>query len=176
MTTDTAGGPDRLLYLLQVANASFPTGAFNHSYGFETWIDADALDDAASFGSACRDWLRYAAIPTDGAVVAHAYRHAATGEHDALLERDAIVGALKLSRELREASYKTGRALLAAYRDIFSAGTLASLAVRWERGAARDTRPSSSARGRRRKGFLRATRSSPSCTPGFPTSSASARG
>ena len=56
MTTD---GPERLLYLLQVANASFPTGAFNHSYGFETWIDAGALDDGARFERACRDWLRY---------------------------------------------------------------------------------------------------------------------
>ena len=128
MTTESAGGPDRLLYLLQVANASFPTGAFNHSYGFETWIDSGALDDAASFEGACRDWLRYAVIPTDGAVVAHAHRHAAAGALDALLALDGIVGALKLSRESREASYKTGRALLAAYRDVFSAETLAPLA------------------------------------------------
>ncbi len=128
MTTETADSPDRLLYLLQVANASFPTGAFNHSYGFETWIDSGALDDAASFEGACRDWLRYAVIPTDGAAAAHAHRHAAAGELDALLALDAIVGALKLSRESREASYKTGRALLAAYRDVFSAETLAPLA------------------------------------------------
>ena len=46
-TTMTTDAPERLLYLLQVANASFPTGAFNHSYGFETWIDSGALDDAA---------------------------------------------------------------------------------------------------------------------------------
>ena len=115
MTTDA---PDRLLYLLQVANASFPTGAFNHSYGFETWIDSGALDDAASFESACRDWLRYAAVPTDGAAVAHAHRRAATGDLDGLVDLDRIVGALKLSREAREASFKTGRALLGAYRDI----------------------------------------------------------
>ena len=125
MSTDA---PDRLLYLLQVANASFPTGAFNHSYGFETWIDSGALDNAASFGSACRDWLRYAAIPTDGAAVAHAHRRAAANDLDGLVDLDRIVGALKLSREAREASFKTGRALLGAYRDVFSAASLAPFA------------------------------------------------
>ena len=126
MTTER---PDRLLYLLQVANASFPTGAFNHSYGFETWIDSGALDDGASFGSACRDWLRYCAVPTDGAAVAHAHRRAAAGDLDALVDLDHIAGALKLSREAREASFKTGRALLGAYRDIFSAASLAPFAA-----------------------------------------------
>ena len=125
MTTDA---PARLLYLLQVANASFPTGAFNHSYGFETWIDSGALDDAASFESACRDWLRYGARRTDGAAVAHAHRLAEAGDLDALVDLDHIVGALKLSRESREASFKTGRALLGAYRDIFGAQPLASFA------------------------------------------------
>ena len=126
MTTDE---PERLLYLLQVANASFPTGAFNHSYGFETWIDAGALDDAARFESACRDWLRYGAQRTDGAAVAHACRHAAAGDLAALVGLDRIVGALKLSRETREASFKTGRALLGAYRDVFSAESLAPFAA-----------------------------------------------
>ena len=127
-TTMTTEQPDRLLYLLQVANASFPTGAFNHSYGFETWIDSGALDNAASFESACRDWLRYAVGPTDGAAVAHAHRRAAAGDLDALVDVDHIVCALKLSREAREASFKTGRALLGAYRDIFSADSLTPFA------------------------------------------------
>ena len=124
----TAERPDWLLYLLQVANASFPTGAFNHSYGFETWIDAGALDDAARFEGACRDWLRFGAAPTDGAAVAHAWRHAAAGDLDALIALDETLGALKLSRESREASFKTGRALLGAYRDVFDAAPLASFA------------------------------------------------
>ena len=126
MTTEQL---ERLLYLLQVANASFPTGAFNHSYGFETWIDSGALDDGARFGSACRDWLRYCAVPTDGAAVAHAHRRAAAGDLDALVDLDRILGALKLSREAREASLKTGRALLGAYRDVFSAASLAPVAA-----------------------------------------------
>ncbi len=129
MTTEPAERPERLLYLLQVANASFPTGAFNHSLGFETWIDSGSLDDGRRFERACRDWLRYGVVPTDGAAVAHAWRQAAAGDLDALVALDETVGALKLTRESREASFKTGRALLAAYRGVFHAEGLAPFAA-----------------------------------------------
>jgi urease accessory protein len=111
---------ERLLYFLQVSNSSFPTGAFNHSYGFETWIDSERIDDAPSFEIACRDWLRYGVAGVDGAAVAHAHRAMRAGDIDALVALDELVGALKLSREAREASDKTGHALLSAMRDIFA--------------------------------------------------------
>ena len=126
MITDASA---RLLSLLQVANASFPTGAFNHSYGFETWIDGGALHDAASFERACRDWLRYGLARADGVGVAHAHRHAAANDLDALIALDWAIGALKLSRESREASFKTGRALLGALREVFSLDPLEPFAA-----------------------------------------------
>lgn len=125
MINDTSS---QLLYLLQVANASFPTGAFNHSYGFETWIDSEAINDAAGFESACRDWLRYGVAPADGAAVAHAYRYASRGDVEGLVALDLLVGALKLSRETREASFKTGRALLGTLNDVFALDDLAPFA------------------------------------------------
>ena len=176
MTTEPAERPERLLYLLQVANASFPTGAFNHSYGFETWIDGGMLDDGARFESACRDWLRFGIVRTDGAAAAHAWRHAAAGDLDALVALDETVGALKLTRESREASFKTGRALLGAVSEVFGADSSRRSPRRSARGAARGIRPSSSARRRRHRACLCAMRCSPSFTRRSPTSSASARG
>ena len=126
MTTDA---PDRLLYLLQVANASFPTGAFNHSYGFETWIDSGALDDGA----------RFEAPAGTGSAIAPCRRTEPRSRTPTVAPPQAIstpswtstasLGALKLSREAREASFKTGRALLGAYRDVFSAESLAPFAA-----------------------------------------------
>jgi len=110
---------ERLLFMLQVSNASFPTGAFNHSYGFETWIDSELINDGSSFEIACRDWLTYGLASSDGAAVAHAHRAMQASDIDALVALDELVGALKLSREAREASDKTGHALLSALRDVF---------------------------------------------------------
>ncbi len=110
---------NRILYLLQVATAAFPTGAFNHSFGFETWIDCEAIDDAASFEIACRDWLLYAAAPLDGVAVAHAQRYAAVGDRDGLVALDVTLGAMRLTRESREASMKTGRSFLNTLSEVF---------------------------------------------------------
>ncbi|GLK66924.1 urease accessory protein UreF [Hansschlegelia plantiphila] len=112
-------GGDQLLALLQLTNASFPTGAFTHSFGFETWIDAQVVADAAEAERRSRDWLRYAIATGDAVAVALSYRAALDGDVDALVALDAQVGALKLSRETRSASVMTGKALLAACRDIF---------------------------------------------------------
>ena len=126
MTTD---GAARLLYLLQVANAAFPTGAFSHSYGFETWIDRGLIHDAAGFEPACRDWLRHGVAGADGAAVAHAHRAAAAEELDPLVALDRIVGALKLGREAREASYKMGRALVSTLAEVFGLARARALAA-----------------------------------------------
>jgi urease accessory protein len=109
----------KLLFLLQVANSSFPTGAFNHSYGFETLIDRGVISNAETLDIACRDWLLYGVAPVDGAAVVAAHRAALAGDLDQLVELDNLVGALKLPREIREASYKTGYAFLTAVAKVF---------------------------------------------------------
>jgi urease accessory protein len=106
----------RLLYLLQIANASFPTGAFNHSFGFETWIDAGEITSAAELELACRDWLSYGVRHGDAAIVAHAHRAANAADLEVL---DQVAAAIKLSRETRGASMKMGWALLNALHDVF---------------------------------------------------------
>ena len=109
----------RLLYLLQVANSFFPTGAFSHSYGFETLIEREIISDAKTLETHCRDWLLYGVAPVDGAAVACGYRAALAGDLDKLLELDNVVGALKLPREVREASFKTGGAFLNVMCKVF---------------------------------------------------------
>lgn len=113
-------GQQKTLFLLQIANSSFPTGAFNHSYGFETWFSDDTVTDGASFEIACRDWLIYCMARSEGIAVARACEMARLGDDAGLLDLDSRVAALKLSRESREASSMTGGALLSAYLDIFN--------------------------------------------------------
>lgn len=118
---------DPLLVLLQVANAAFPTGAFNHSYGFETLIEHGEIKDAASLERHCLDWMRFGIAPADGAGVAHAHRAMRASDIEALNRIDDAIGALKLPREVRDASLRTGRALLSALNDIYETEGLATL-------------------------------------------------
>lgn len=117
---DTAS-QEQTLFLLQLANSSFPTGAFNHSFGFETWFSDATITDGKTFKQSCRDWLVYCVARSETIAVARACEMARLGDNKGLLDLDDRVGALKLSRESREASLMTGQALLNAYSDVFGA-------------------------------------------------------
>jgi urease accessory protein len=108
---------DALLYLLQVATPAFPTGAFSHSWGFETLIDERVIDGPESLEREALRWLRHGVARADGAGVAQAYR--AARDVDALRDIDGVLGALKLGRETREGSLSTGRAFIDAVVDAY---------------------------------------------------------
>lgn len=128
-------GGDRLLAILQVTNAAFPTGAFTHSYGFETWIDGGAIDDAREAEIRCLDWLRFCLATGDAAAVALSRRSVVHDGMAGLAEIDRQVGAIKLSRESRDASTMTGASLIAAGRDIFALPQIGEFAALIRQGA-----------------------------------------
>ncbi len=115
---NTNGG-DRLLTLLQVTNAAFPTGAFTHSYGFETWLHDGTISTTVDAEQRCRDWLRFNLATGDAAAVVLSFRDCMLNDMDGIEGIDRQVGAIKLSREARAASLMTGAALIAAGKDIF---------------------------------------------------------
>lgn len=119
MCTTTTGSTDEtsLLYLLQAATSSFPTGVFSHSYGFETFVSNGVIHDADSLHSAALLWLRHGVAPTDAAGVALAHDAAQRDDLSELARIDETLHALKLTRETREASLSTGGAFLSAVLD-----------------------------------------------------------
>jgi urease accessory protein len=127
-------GSDSLHLLLQVSNSSFPTGAFSHSYGFETFLREGKIRTAADAQQWCERWLRYGVASGDGIAVVSAFRRALYQDMDGLDALSESVAALKLSRETREASQKTGLALLAACRDVFKLPEILKLEARIEAG------------------------------------------
>jgi urease accessory protein len=67
--------------------------------------------------------------PADGAGIAHAHRAQKAGDVGALEKLDEAVAALKLAREVRDASLRCGKALLSALNDVFEPAPLGYLAA-----------------------------------------------
>lgn len=101
-----------LLYLLQVANGSFPSGAFSHSYGLETLIHDGRITDADTLADVACLWLRYGVATSDGGAVAIAVQATRANDVAMLTAVDEVLTALKLTRETREASVKMGQAFV----------------------------------------------------------------
>jgi urease accessory protein len=113
----------QLLMLLQWIDSAFPTGAFAHSGGLETYTQAEVV-------RAPDDLARLIAAKLDGAastdlIVVHAAMQAAAGDEAQIAELDALCSASKVARETREASEKIGRRLLASILNLTSSPMLA---------------------------------------------------
>ncbi len=120
---------DALQTLLQLTSGAFPTGAFSHSYGLETFVQAGRVRDPATFCEWFDVHLSYSAGPTDGAAVALVQRAASAGDWGAVVRVDRLLTALKLAPEVQAASTSTGQAALRAAREVFPGPALGHYAT-----------------------------------------------
>lgn len=105
-----------LLHLLQLSDPALPIGSYAHSGGLETYVQEGVVHDAAGARRFVEDMLRTNLFYTDAALVALAHEAAETRENskafESLHELDTLCEAVKLPREMREASRKLGGRLL----------------------------------------------------------------
>lgn len=101
-----------LLSLLQLSDPALPIGGYAHSGGLETYVQEGVVNDPISARRFVTEMLRTNIFYTDAALVALAHEATKTGDNRTLQELDALCEAVKLPREIREASRKLGSRLL----------------------------------------------------------------
>jgi urease accessory protein len=112
-----------LLSTLQLSDTAFPSGRYTLSHGLEELVQAGHLyapSEPATLAGLLVDALRHGVAPSDGAALACA--HDSFNREDMLeqaLRVDNRLTSVKLGRESREASARTGRALLTTATEAF---------------------------------------------------------
>ena len=111
-----------LISLLQLSDPALPIGSYAHSGGLETYVQEGVVHDAVSASHFVQEMLRANLYYTDAALVALAHEAAGNremgAEPTALEELDALCEAVKLPKEMREASRKLGGRLLKIFGPI----------------------------------------------------------
>jgi urease accessory protein len=140
----TGGGTSELqslVTILQLNDSAFPSGRYTLSYGLEALVQTGHLiapANASSLSALLSDTIRLGVAPSDGVALACAHRAAASGgevDLEWLAEVDRRLTAVKLAREAREASTRTGRAVLSTATAALEAPALAGYAERIKTGA-----------------------------------------
>lgn len=95
-----------------------PIGGYAHSGGLETYVQEGVVCDVASAGRFVRDMLSTNLFYTDAALVGLAYG----ADVVRLEELDRLCEAVKIPREMREASRKLGTRLLKVFEKVCREG------------------------------------------------------
>lgn len=101
-----------LLSLLQLSDPALPIGGFSHSAGLETYVQQGLVHNRATAAEFITGQLAQNLLYTDAAYVSLAYDAAEAQDEPGLLQLDAECTAVKLPREMRQASQKLGLRLL----------------------------------------------------------------
>ncbi|MGZ0085901.1 urease accessory protein UreF [Caldibacillus thermoamylovorans] len=114
----------QLLWLLQLSDSNFPSGAFSHSFGFETYMYNEQICDAKTFRESLIVYIQTQLTYTDGLACRIAYEQLKANSIEGLQRLNETLFALCLAKETREGTRMIGERLWKLCRHIYSVDEL----------------------------------------------------
>src|SRR6478609_9551286 len=103
---------DNKLSLLQLCDSNFPTGAFSHSYGLESYIQENTVHNAASFSQWLQVFIQEQLLNCDGLASHLVYQALENEDFQYVWKLDRMLTVQNLPRETREGSMRMGERML----------------------------------------------------------------
>jgi urease accessory protein len=110
----------RLLSLLQLCDSNFPSGAFSHSFGLETYIQEERVNNKAAFAHWLHVYLHKQLVYTDGLACRLVYEALEQNQTDEIWRWDQMLAVQNIPRESREANRRMGERMVRMGIDLFS--------------------------------------------------------
>ena len=114
-----------LLSLFQLCDSNFPTGAFSHSYGLETYIQEGHVHDQASFSKWLHVYLHEQLIYSDGLASRLVYEALEEKNLEKVWKIDRMLTVQNLPRETREGTQRMGERMLHLMESLYEMFVLA---------------------------------------------------
>lgn len=110
---------NQLFHLLQICDSNFPSGAFSHSFGLETYIQEGKVVDKETFLFALKQYLQTQCVYTDGLACRLAYESMKMNSFEKVWQLDHELFALANARETREGNRRIGRQLVKVMNELY---------------------------------------------------------
>jgi len=120
----------QLFHLLQLCDSNFPSGAFSHSFGLETYIQEDKIGNKDTFLNALKQYIVTQFVFTDGLACKMAYEAMNVNDLDVVWELDQELYALANAKETREGNRRVGRQLVKVMNELYRIDNLKSYEAR----------------------------------------------
>jgi urease accessory protein len=107
-----------LLSLLHLSDPTLPIGGYAHSAGLETYVQQGIVHNRSSAHEFISQMLSRNILYTDAAFVSLAFDAATTADIKIMLALDTECNAVKLPKEMRQASQKLGMRLIKIFHSL----------------------------------------------------------
>ncbi len=110
---------NHILSLLQLCDSNFPTGAFSHSYGLESYIQENKVHDQASFLQWLQAYVNEQLIYSDGLASRLVYEAIEKEDLQKVWKLDQMLTVQNLPRETREGNQRIGERMLVLVQSLY---------------------------------------------------------
>jgi urease accessory protein len=107
-----------LYRLLHLSDPALPVGGFAHSAGLETYVQMGIVHDEKTANAFITGMLSQNLHYTDAAIASLAYDAAALHNMEKIIHLDDLCSAVKLPKEMRQASQKLGNRLTRIFQSL----------------------------------------------------------
>lgn len=111
---------NRFLSLLQLCDSNFPSGAFSHSFGLETYIQDETVHHKESFFQWLKVYLEEQLSFTDGLACRLAYEALEQEQFAHVWHLDLLLNVQNIPEESREANRRIGERMIRMGNELFS--------------------------------------------------------
>ncbi|MED1467654.1 urease accessory protein UreF [Bacillus salipaludis] len=108
-----------LFPLLQLSDSNFPSGAFSHSFGLETYIQEQAITDKDSFTQAISVYIKKQLVFVEGLAVRLGFESVKQNRMSDFLELDQLLFAGSLAQETRMGNRRIGERMAKLCTDLY---------------------------------------------------------
>ncbi|KAB7706161.1 urease accessory protein UreF [Bacillus aerolatus] len=108
-----------MLSLFQLCDSNFPTGAFSHSFGLESYIQADVVRDQKTFFEWLQVYVHEQLIYTDGLACRLVYDALLQEDLQQVWNLDRLLTVQNLPRETREGTQMIGDRMLKLSQSLY---------------------------------------------------------
>jgi len=114
----------KILPLLQICDSNFPTGAFSHSYGLESYIQEDKVHNSETFLEWLKVYINELLIYSDGLACQLVYQALEKNDLDEIWKLDRLLTIQNLPRETRDGTKRIGERMLSLVQSLYQAPIL----------------------------------------------------
>ncbi|ULT59814.1 urease accessory protein UreF [Neobacillus drentensis] len=110
---------EKMLALFQLCDSNFPTGAFSHSYGLESYIQENTVHNQETFSQWLRVYIAEQLIYSDGLACQIVYQALVEKDFQKVWKMDRLLMVQNLPRETREGATRMGERMLELVQSLY---------------------------------------------------------